>query len=259
MFILCTKIRMKKFLLLALIPLFAFKSLNNPSFKEKQMEYSRVFKAFQEKWGSAKGKLRAAGINPHNYDIFIRAFKFEEDLEVWAKNKEDLDYTLITSYKFCNYVGELGPKRKEGDMQIPEGVYYMNRFNPTSNYLLSLKVSYPNKSDSLLGYTEKLGGQIYIHGGCNTVGCIPITDDKIKELYVYCVQAKHVGQEQIPIHIFPARLTDENFSFISKQFSDYKLKSFWAQLQRCYKLFENSHRIPRTIIDNTGRYYFISQ
>ena len=250
---------MKKLVLILLLPLIAFKADDNPSFKDKQMAHNRVFEAYRDKWETVNAKLRAAGVDPYNYDLFIRGFKFEEDLEVWAKNKDEAKYRLITIYKFCNSVGELGPKRREGDLQIPEGVYFLSRFNPTSDYFLSLKVSYPNRSDSLRAESAKLGGDIYIHGGCSTVGCIPITDTYIKELYVFAVQAKQSGQIQIPVHLFPVRLNDENLALIKKQHGDFQLHQFWSDLKNGYDLFEITKEIPRTIISPTGKYYFFGE
>ena len=237
----------------------AFKTTEKPSFKEEQLNYTRVFEAFRDKWNDANAKLKAVNIDPYNYNVFIRAFKFEEDLEVWAKNTEDSTYTLVTTYKFCASVGELGPKRKEGDKQIPEGVYSISKFNPTSSYFLSLKVDYPNKSDSLLGDQEQPGGMIFIHGGCKTIGCIPITDEWIKELYVFCVQAKHTSDVEIPVHIFPARLTDKNFNLITEQYEDSKLTKFWSQLKKGYSYFEESKCLPRVVISPHGEYFFFKK
>ncbi|MGB0851021.1 MAG: L,D-transpeptidase family protein, partial [Bacteroidia bacterium] len=163
------------------------------SFKEQQLEYYRVEHAYRDAGEEAFARLRAANIDVDSFDLFIRAFKFEEDLEVWAKNKTDSSFSLVTSYKFCSNVGDLGPKRKEGDKQIPEGFYSLSEFNHNSVYFLSLKVDYPNASDSILSDQRSPGGMIFIHGGCRTIGCIPITDRWIKELYVYAVEAKNGG------------------------------------------------------------------
>lgn len=247
--------KMRKGYLLFLLPLMSFVILGDSSFKQEQLEYYRVYEAFKDKNPSALGKLNAAGINSTNYDLFLRAFKFEEDLEVWAKNKEDNEYTLLTTYKFCENVGELGPKRKEGDKQIPEGVYHISKFNPTSQYFLSLKINYPNISDRILGDEYSPGGQIFIHGGCSTIGCIPITDEWIKELYVLCVQAKNQGQEQIPVHIFPARLTNENMNLLQSQFSSSKNR-FWKQLKPAFDYFESKKELPKYLITEDGEYVF---
>jgi murein L,D-transpeptidase YafK len=173
-----------------------------------------------------------------------------------AKNKEDNRYKLVTTYKFCQNIGQLGPKRREGDKQIPEGIYSISKFNPNSDFFLSLKIDYPNKSDQVLSHQSYPGGLIFIHGGCETIGCIPITDGFIKELYVLCVDAKNNGQDMIPVHLFPARLSQENFNLLSKQYSDRKLLDFWAQLKKGYSLFEKNKKIPRTIIQPNGAYNF---
>ena len=123
---------------------------DSPSFKDQQLAYDRVFQAYKDKAEDANQKLKEAGIDRQNFEIFIRGFKFEEDLEVWAKNKEDDQYKLVTTYKFCQNIGQLGPKRKEGDKQIPEGVYSIIKFNPKSDFFLSLQVNYPNESDRIL-------------------------------------------------------------------------------------------------------------
>jgi hypothetical protein len=105
--------------------------------------------------------------------------------------------------------GELGPKRKQGDNQTPEGFYAISYFNPRSDFHLSLHIDYPNRRDRAAGADGvKLGGDIFIHGGCLSEGCLAITDEGIRELYWLAVEARSVGQRRIPVHIFPARLGD---------------------------------------------------
>lgn len=223
------------------------------NFKENQLNHVRVAAAYQEVGEKTMARLRAIDVDEDNFDLFIRAFKFEEQLEVWAKSKNESMYKLVVTYPFCSNVGELGPKRREGDKQIPEGFYTLSKFNPESNYHLSLKVDYPNASDSILADPISPGGLIFIHGGCRTVGCIPITDEKIKELYVLCVEAKNGGQEDIPIHIFPAKLTVENFGLMNKQY-DKSLIDFWSQLKPSYDSFEANRVLLIPEVDEKGRY-----
>lgn len=125
----------------------------------------------------------------------------------------------VCTYPFCASSGILGPKRKEGDRQIPEGIYYINHFNPVSNFHLSLGINYPNPSDKILSDPAQPGESFYIHGNCVTIGCIPISDDKIKELYILAVEAYNNGQVKIPVHIFPDRLPNE--AAIKKLVDDY--------------------------------------
>ena len=105
--------------------------------------------------------------------------KKEGILEVWVKDYGDR-FIKLKDYTICASAGKLGPKRRQGDMQVPEGYYYINKFNPQSQYFLSLGVSYPNRVDRASGYSSRsLGGNIYIHGECKTAGCVPINNNKI--------------------------------------------------------------------------------
>ena len=111
----------------------------------------RVDKAYEEKEDYLKELLSENGIESFNINVLIIGLKKERDLQIWIKHKDSLKYNLLINYEFCSFSGELGPKRKEGDLQIPEGFYYISYFNPWSSFHLSLKVSYPNQSDKILG------------------------------------------------------------------------------------------------------------
>lgn len=215
-----------------------------PGFKEQQLKFDRVKSAYAEKENIVKELLRTRDIKG-DYGIFIRAFKREEQLEVWIREKQSEKFSLLLTYPFCSTSGTLGPKRKEGDLQIPEGVYYINHFNPFSIFHLSLGINYPNASDKILSDKQHPGGAIYIHGNCVTIGCIPITDDKIKELYVLAVEAKNAGFENIPVHIFPARKIEE----LTKS-------AFWDNLKTIYDDFEANKKLRPIKIDTTGAYKF---
>jgi len=187
--------------------------------------------------------------------LFFRALKKERRFEVWAKNKNESEFLKLIEYPFCAFSGKLGPKRKQGDFQIPEGVYFIDRYNPLSNFHLSLGINYPNKADKLNSKSPR-GGDIFIHGDCQTIGCIPLTDDKIKELYVLAVQAKENGQSQIPIHIFPFDFSTNkiNEMIAENQLSEHR--SFWNNLSKVYNDFETK-RILRTIDVNSSGHYIL--
>ena len=162
---------------------------------------------------------------------------------------------MFKTYDICTTSGELGPKRKEGDMQMPEGFYYINHFNPVSNFYLSLGIDYPNQSDRILGVKNNLGGAIYIHGSCCTIDCTPITDDKIKELYILTLEAKNNGQNLIPVHAFPCKLDDTTFKVLENEYNDNKsLIDFWKNLQIVYNYFENNKKQPNISVDKKGKY-----
>src|SRR6195952_2280048 len=116
--------------------------------------------------------------------MYIRSFKYDKQLEVWVKGEAKEPYKLFKTYKVCMQSGTMGPKRMEGDYQVPEGFYYINEFNPNSNYHLSLGLNYPNASDRILSDSLRPGSAIYIHGNCVSIGCIPISDIPIEELYI---------------------------------------------------------------------------
>jgi len=206
----------------------------NP-FRQDQLRYERVRNAYQLKETKVKKILALNGIESFDYDLFLRAFKNEETLEVWIKPKSQSQYQLIWEYAFCKNSGILGPKRKEGDLQIPEGFYQISNFNPKSQFLLSLKVNYPNASDKILSDAEKPGGDIYIHGNCQTIGCIPITDPLIQELYIFAVEG---NKNIIPIHIFPSK----NWDLLEPSYDELKL--FWGNLKIGFDFFEKNKNLP---------------
>ena len=225
-------------------------------FKDDQLEFARVRQAFLDRESEVVTMLRLNDINENGFDLYIRAFKREGVLEVWAKNRVEEVYTLTKTYSFCSNVGLPGPKRRQGDNQIPEGFYQLSKFNPESNFHLSLKVDYPNKSDSMLSKYDNLGGQIFIHGGCMTIGCIPITDSYIEELYIMSVLAKDGGQLEIPIHIFPTRLNYANYKSLLKTYPDRELHTFWTNLKPVYQHFEVTGKLLKISINHQGRYLF---
>jgi len=133
--------------------------------------------------------------------LTLIALKYEKSLEVWGEGSSG--YRKITTYPFTAFSGRLGPKLKEGDRQNPEGIYGISYLNPNSKFHLSMRVNYPNLFDKKMAKKENrenLGGDIMIHGSNQTIGCIPIGDNKIEELY-FLVQK--VGIVNIKVIISP--------------------------------------------------------
>ena len=220
------------------------------SFKDAQLSFPRVKSAYQEKWDNLKRDLQTAKFKTP-FQIYITAYKAEGKLEVWIKNNGDQQYRLFREYPFCKNSGTLGPKAKENDGQTPEGFYYINVFNPQSTYHLSLGINYPNEVDLVRSGKNKPGNEIYIHGKCITIGCIPLTDEKIKEVYVLGVEARSTGQSKIPVHIFPFKMTVENMKKYEVQFP--QQMEFWKTLQPAYLQFEKNKRMPQ-ITSKEGKY-----
>lgn len=240
--------------------IFTKTSLGNPpaknTFRIGQKTHEKVKVAYNLKFAGIKSKLHSMGVDTNSLQIFIRAFKKEAQLEVWVKSNKNEKFQLYHTYPICANSGTLGPKRCQGDGQVPEGFYHVNVFNPYSNYLLSLGVSYPNASDNYFGCKRDRGGAIMIHGNCVTIGCIPLTDDLIREVYVLAVEARNAGQQIIPIHLFPARLSTENLAAIKKEFPDPATHKLWDNLKEGYDKFETNKLVPAVTINSTGKYLF---
>lgn len=225
-----------------------------PNFKEAQLKNSRVKSAYAEKENIVKGYFATKRIEYNGFNLFLRVFKQEKIVELWVRAAGSSKFSLLHSYNFCASSGALGPKRKEGDLQIPEGVYSITHFNPQSKFLLSLGINYPNASDRILSDKSKPGGDIYLHGSCVTVGCIPLTDDKIKELYILAVEARNNGQQKIPVHIFPAKLSESELVTLSKEFPSQA--NFWGNLKVIYDDFEKTKKLNVIRISPQGEYLF---
>lgn len=238
------------------IGLLALMMLQVQSFRDAQLKFDRVSLAYSQKETLIRDLFTASNIKYDGFQLFIRAFKKEQVLEAWIKPKDSKTFSLLHTYNFCTMSGTLGPKRKEGDLQIPEGVYSINHFNPQSNFFLSLGINYPNASDKILSHSQRPGGSIYIHGNCVTIGCIPITDDKIKELYVLAVEARNHGQQNIPVYIFPTRLTDDGLAYLKQTFPKSGQYEFWNNLKIVFDDFERSKVIKKVKVNSKGQYYY---
>lgn len=216
-------------------------------FREKQLNYTRVREAYSSKEKAVIKTLSDRSLSRDSLRIYMRAFKTEKKVEIWGKNICDSTYVLIKEIPICEISGEIGPKRRSQDLQVPEGFYRICELNPYSKYYLSMKINYPNASDSIRGVKGRLGNLIYIHGGCESSGCISINDEKIKELFVYCIEAYNAGQEEINITIYPARLEDKTYDRLTNGYSKNKDKiSLWADLKKSYDLF-NQKKVPPTV------------
>lgn len=221
--------------------------LYGQSFLASQLRYPRVREARDVCDTTWQQRFRAHRLTYPPHEIYLRAFKLEEILEVWVKEGDH--WIRLASYPFCASSGTLGPKHKQGDGQIPEGLYFIDRFNPASRFHLSLGINYPNASDRIRGHATRPGGDIFIHGACVTIGCIPITDAYIQELYWLAVQAKSSGQEKIPVHIFPFR-----FGLPWSDYAPIGVHGLWRELEAVYRVFEDDNRLPRYTISDGGTY-----
>lgn len=178
--------------------------------------------------------------------VFIRIFKKEKLLEIWARQADDR-FVLFKKYNVCTYGPEgLGPKMREGDMRAPEGFYLVipSKMNPNSNFHLSFNVGYPNSHDKAHGWT---GGAIMVHGKCKSWGCFALWDKEIEEVYALVDAGFRHGQKDVQVHIFPFRMTTGNM----KRYRGHIWESFWQNLKIGYDMFENDrYSLPVVTVHN---------
>ncbi len=273
-------------------------------------ETPRILSAVSRTERRIRARLRllfeSRGLTYPPGDVFLRVFKLEESLELWARKRSSGPFTLLKTYRAFNLPlnyrrgrnpasQDAGPKRRMGDGRVPEGVYKILYHNPWSSYHLSLAIGYPNPSDAILGkrlrtITERgeraalrwwrknngridrslirgmpslwgdgrinpLGNEIFIHGKKVTIGCIPIGDRNIEEVFVL-TDARRVGGT--PVHIFPFRFSDPDNRPVRRSLEERRkdLAAFWQSLESVYRHFERTRELPPIYIDKETGLYF---
>jgi murein L,D-transpeptidase YafK len=179
--------------------------------------------------------------------VLIRTYKKEAELEVW-KMKSDGQYALLKTYPMCRWSGQLGPKKVEGDMQVPEGFYTIapGQMNPNSHYYLAFNVGYPNAYDHALGRT---GGNVMVHGVCSSAGCFSMTDEQINDIYAVARDAFRGGQREIQLQSYPFHMTAEN---LAKYRLDPNIE-FWKEIKNGADHFEVTKAEPSVLV--CGKHY----
>jgi len=207
-----------------------------------------------------KEEFAKIGLNWPVKEVYLRSFKYDGQLELWARNSDTMPFQLFKKYKVCAMAGAMGPKRIEGDFQVPEGFYRITEFNPRSQYHLSLKLNYPNESDRMLSDQVSPGGHIYIHGSCVTVGCIPLRDEQIEEVFLIASAAKSSGQDYIPVHIFPVDFNNKkSMTYLYKTtVQDPVLQHFEIGLKEAYDYFNQNRQLPLIGINTKGDYAILN-
>lgn len=251
--------------ILGLVLLLCAGSLLEPTaeagdFLERQRRYPRVKDALERRLPAIEANFRDAGAAWPPKSLFIRSFKEEKVLELWAAPLDRAaPHVLVRTFPICAQSGELGPKRREGDGQVPEGFYKVSVFNPQSSYHLSLGVSYPNAADRFHSRGQPPGSAIMIHGSCVTIGCIPLRDGPIEDLYLAAVLARDAGQQDIPIHAFPCRLDTPRCQLVLDAIAETRpdLAAFWDGLIPGYLAFLDTGAPPRVKPERDGTYSLV--
>ena len=177
----------------------------------------------------------------------IRTYKKEAELEIW-KMKSNGEYALLKTYPMCRWSGQLGPKKREGDMQVPEGFYTIapGQMNPNSHYYLAFNVGYPNAYDRAYGRT---GGTVMVHGVCSSAGCFSMTDEQVADIYAIARDAFRGGQREIQLQSYPFHMTAEN---LAKFRLDPNI-DFWKELKNGSDHFEVTKQEPPVVV--CGKHY----
>ncbi len=179
---------------------------------------------------------------------FIRIFKETDELELWLKPAGSNKYLLWKTWPIAAKSGKLGPKKKEGDMQAPEGFYEVvpKALNPRSSYHLSFNIGYPNAYDQA---HKRTGGLIMVHGNKVSIGCFAMTDPVIEKIYLIVEAALKKDKAAVPVHVFPFRMTPERML----DADEHDAFAFWEELLPAYEVFENERRVPK-VSGSSGKY-----
>lgn len=148
-----------------------------------------------------KPLLERLGLSFPPEKLDLLAFKHDKRLEVYTE--KDARKIKLHTYAFTALSGKPGPKCQEGDKQVPEGIYSVEYLNPNSRFHLSFTVNYPNARDVARARRAGIanpGTDIFIHGGAESIGCIPIGDAYIEELFTLVALT---GTERVRVLIFP--------------------------------------------------------
>ncbi len=144
---------------------------------------------------------RYAGLDYPPRELALLGFKRERRLEIWGRDEGP--WSRIDALPILAASGGPGPKLRQGDRQVPEGLYRVIGLNPNSRYHLSIGLDYPNAFDLVEAARDGRddpGSEIFIHGGARSIGCLAIGDYAIEALFVLVAD---VGIEQVQVILAP--------------------------------------------------------
>ena len=223
-------------------------------FLDGQRQAPRVADALKRREPSVRRDFVDAGAAFPPSGLLLRHFKAEGQVEVWAPSADPRSaYRLVRTLGVCMRSGDLGPKVLEGDLQVPEGVYTLARFNPRSRFHLSLGLDYPNPVDRQRARRRGRppGGDIMIHGGCVTIGCLPIGDTAIEWLYVAAAIVMDRGQRPT-VHAWPCRFGRADCR--ARLEAQPAHAALWTELREIDESFAQTLRPPRVEAMPDGHY-----
>jgi hypothetical protein len=150
-------------------------------------------------------RFREIGVAYPPRKLVLVGLKQERQLELWVSDGSH-DFRYLKTFPILAASGTSGPKLKEGDRQAPEGLYKIESLNPNSRFHLALRVNYPNDFDKEHGRRDgrtNLGGDIMIHGGAASIGCLAIGDQAAEDLFVLAAETgiKHISVILTPLDL----------------------------------------------------------
>ncbi|MFV0430973.1 MAG: murein L,D-transpeptidase family protein [Alphaproteobacteria bacterium] len=151
--------------------------IDSPAYKRWQPEFQRL----------------NINVNDITYLKFI-ALKQEKIFEIWVRANNQ--WMKLRQMPILGASGGMGHKLKQGDWQVPEGLYKLDYFNPNSQAHLSLHINYPNADDKAWAASEgrrNLGGDIMVHGSRFSIGCLAMGNVGAEDIFwlVYKVGLKN--------------------------------------------------------------------
>lgn len=177
--------------------------------------------------------------------LTLIGLKEEKVLELYAADSKGKPERLIRSYPIRAASGGPGPKLRQGDGQVPEGVYRIDALNPNSLFHLSMRVNYPNADDKARaredGRTD-LGGDIMIHGNAVSIGCLAVGDEAAEDLFVLAASAK---PENVKVILSPV---DFRARTLEKDVAPGWTKELYSRIRKELRKYANSEILKRRIV-----------
>ena len=189
---------------------------------------------------SLKRQFKSAKISYPPKELALLAFKQEKRMEMWARD-DSRGWTYIRQYPIVAASGTPGPKLSQGDKQVPEGVYGLEYLNPNSDYHLSLKVGYPNVFDRLMAKQEgrkNLGGDIFIHGGNGSSGCMAVGNPNVESIYTVVART---GVENVKVIIAPNDIRKNPIALCEKSQCIKWVQVLYDQIKQELLAFNKKH------------------
>ena len=218
-------------------------------------------------WARVRGEtvlratFAAVGLTYPPAELHLRAYNLERRLEVWAQaaGEPAPPFVLVATFPVVGLSGTPGPKRREGDLQVPEGFYRVDRFNPRSRFYLSLGLAYPNASDRRLASDpDRPGTDIFLHGGEGSRGCLALGDDAMALLYLAALDTIMFCGRVVTVHLFPCQMDTPVWidTLAPWHAENPSLYSFWQTLAEGCRAFERFRQLPHVRVGADGGYHF---